>query len=41
MAATFELNERPDYDDVLQRIADYVLTYKVKTKKPGIQHATA
>jgi len=31
MSATFDLNERPDYDDVLQRIADYVLTYQVKS----------
>jgi len=33
MSATFDLNERPDYDDVLQRIADYVLTYRVKNKE--------
>lgn len=33
MSATFDLNERPDYDDVLQRIADYVLTYRVKSKE--------
>ena len=33
MTATFDLNERPDYDDVLQNIADYVLTYKVKNKE--------
>ncbi|WP_111495970.1 2-methylcitrate dehydratase [Marinobacter bohaiensis] len=29
MSATFDLNERPDYDDVLQQIADYVLTFRV------------
>lgn len=29
MSATFDLNERPDYDDVLQKIADYVLNYQV------------
>ncbi len=29
MSATFDLNERPDYDDVLQTIADYVLTYRI------------
>ncbi|WP_166268475.1 2-methylcitrate dehydratase [Marinobacter caseinilyticus] len=29
MSATFDLNERPDYDDVLQHIADYVLTYRI------------
>src|SRR5690554_1176131 len=33
MSATFDLNERPDYDEVLQKIADYVLTYKVKNKE--------
>lgn len=33
MSATFDLNERPDYDQVLQKIADYVLTYKVKNKE--------
>ncbi|SHK45676.1 2-methylcitrate dehydratase [Marinobacter antarcticus] len=33
MSATFDLNERPDYDDVLQQIADYVLTYRVKSKE--------
>ena len=31
MSATFDLNERPDYDDVLQKIADYVLTYEITT----------
>lgn len=29
MSATFDLNERPDYDDILQNIADYVLTYQI------------
>ncbi|RBW49737.1 2-methylcitrate dehydratase [Marinobacter sp. F3R11] len=29
MSATFDLNERPDYDVVLQKIADYVLTYRI------------
>lgn len=33
MSATFDLNERPDYDDVLQKIADYVLGYRVKNKE--------
>lgn len=28
MSATFDLNERPDYDDVLQQIADYVLNFR-------------
>ncbi|MGP4843284.1 2-methylcitrate dehydratase [Marinobacter sp. 1Y8] len=31
MSATYDLNERPDYDDVLQKIADYVLTFKVQS----------
>lgn len=29
MSATFDVNERPDYDDVLQTIADYVLSYRI------------
>ncbi|KXS52209.1 MAG: hypothetical protein AWU57_3409, partial [Marinobacter sp. T13-3] len=29
MSATFDVNERPDYDQVLQQIADYVLTYEI------------
>jgi len=29
VSATFDLNERPDYDVVLQKIADYVLTYRI------------
>ncbi|WP_148862562.1 2-methylcitrate dehydratase [Marinobacter fonticola] len=29
MSATFDLNERPDYDEVLQKIADYVLDFNV------------
>ena len=29
MSATFDVNERPDYDDVLQQIADYVLNYEI------------
>ncbi|PCM45645.1 2-methylcitrate dehydratase [Marinobacter sp. ANT_B65] len=31
MSATFDLNERPDYDVVLQKIADYVLTYRINS----------
>jgi 2-methylcitrate dehydratase len=31
MSATYDLNERPDYDDVLQKIADYVLSYKIES----------
>ncbi|MAA66248.1 MAG: 2-methylcitrate dehydratase [Alteromonadaceae bacterium] len=31
MSATYDLNERPDYDDVLQKIADYVLTFTVQS----------
>nr|WP_100639751.1 2-methylcitrate dehydratase [Marinobacter salexigens] len=33
MMTTFDLNERPDYDDVLQKLTDYVLTYQVKSKE--------
>ena len=33
MSATFDLNERPDYDEALQKIADYVLTYEVKNEE--------
>lgn len=33
MAATSEQNLRPEYDQVLQDIADYVLTYRVKSKE--------
>ncbi|MFP3978278.1 2-methylcitrate dehydratase [Marinobacter sp. KMM 10035] len=33
MSATFDLNERPDYDEALQKIADYVLTYEVTSKE--------
>lgn len=29
MSATYDINRRPDYDPVIQHIADYVLTYKV------------
>lgn len=29
MSATFDTNERPDYDELLQAIADYVLTYRI------------
>jgi 2-methylcitrate dehydratase len=29
MSATFDVNERPDYDEVLQQIADYVLNYEI------------
>ncbi|MHA7926488.1 MAG: 2-methylcitrate dehydratase [Marinobacter sp.] len=33
MSATFDLNERPDYDEVLQKIADYVLTYEITSEE--------
>jgi 2-methylcitrate dehydratase len=33
MSATFDLNERPDYDEVLQRIADYALTYEITSEE--------
>ena len=31
MSATFDLNIRPDYDQVLQDIADYVLNYRIES----------
>lgn len=31
MSATFDVNVRPDYDEVLQQIADYVLTYQIES----------
>ena len=33
MSATFELNERPDYDEVLQKIADYVLICEITSQE--------
>ncbi|MCH8553476.1 MAG: bifunctional 2-methylcitrate dehydratase/aconitate hydratase [Natronospirillum sp.] len=33
MSATFDTNERPDYDKVIQDIADYVLTYDVTSEE--------
>ncbi|ROQ46680.1 2-methylcitrate dehydratase [Marinobacter sp. 3-2] len=33
MTATFDLNERPDYDTVLQKIADYALTYQIDSEE--------
>jgi len=33
MSATFDLNERPDYDDILQTIADYVLNYQIDSEE--------
>lgn len=33
MSANVETNERPDYDQVLQKIADYVLDYKIDSKE--------
>jgi len=33
MSATFDLNERPDYDEVLQKITDYVLSYEITSEE--------
>ena len=33
MSATFDLNERPDYDQLIQTIADYTLGYRIKSKE--------
>ena len=31
MSANVDLNARPDYDRVLQTLADYALTYRVES----------
>ncbi|MGH8354766.1 MAG: 2-methylcitrate dehydratase [Pseudomonas sp.] len=33
MPATFDLNTRPDYDKVLQDVADYLLNYKIESNE--------
>lgn len=33
MSATFDLNERPEYDEVLQKIAEYVLTFEITSEE--------
>lgn len=33
MLDTFDLNERPDYDEVQQKIADYTLNYQIKSEE--------
>ena len=33
MSANVDLNERPDYDQVLQDIADYVLNYRIESRE--------
>ena len=33
MSATYDLNDRPDYDHLLQTIADYTLSYRIKSKE--------
>lgn len=33
MSATFDHNERPAYDDLIQTIADYTLSYRIKSKE--------
>ncbi len=32
MSATFDLNDRPEYDQVIQDIADYVLNYRIESQ---------
>jgi 2-methylcitrate dehydratase len=41
MSANVDLNNRPDYDQVLQDIADYVLDYTIESRKPSTPLATA
>ena len=33
MSANVDLNNRPDYDQVIQDLADYVLTYQVTSRE--------
>jgi 2-methylcitrate dehydratase len=33
MSGQFDLNERPEYDRILQQIADYVLTYRIDSEE--------
>ena len=33
MSANVDLNDRPDYDRVLQTLADYVLSYRVESSE--------
>jgi len=33
MSSNVDLNNRPEYDDVLQAIADYVLDYKIDSNE--------
>jgi 2-methylcitrate dehydratase len=33
MSNNVDLNQRPDYDDVLQQVADYVMTYEVASEE--------
>lgn len=33
MSVNFDTNQRPDYDKVIQDIADYVIDYKIKSKQ--------
>lgn len=33
MSTTFDFNERPEYDEVLQKIADYVLNYEITSEE--------
>ena len=41
MSANVDLNQRPDYDAVLQDIADYVLTTASIPRRPWTPPATA
>ena len=37
MSANVETNERPDYDEVIQKIADYVLDYEIVSETAWAQ----
>lgn len=41
MSANVDLNDRPDYDRVLQDIADYVLHFRAEPGRRWTRRATA
>ena len=40
MSANVDLNNRPDYDKVLQDIADYVLNFRTESAAVSYTHLT-
>ncbi len=41
MSANVDLNDRPDYDRVLQTLADYAIGYRSNPSRPWTPRATA